>query len=373
MKYYLIAGEASGDLHASNLMKSIKRNDAEASFRGFGGERMQTEGLQLVKHYKELAFIGFWEVLKHLRTILRNIKLCKQDILDFQPDTVILVDYPGFNLRIASFLKEQGIKVIYYISPQVWAWHASRVKKIQKVVDRMLVILPFEKDFYAQYGMDVDFVGHPLLDAMEQFPFNKNMHKDYRLDERPLIALLPGSRTGEIQSMLPVFVSLSNQFPQYQFAVAGLSQHGESFYREITGDSTVKIVIDETYSLLNIAYAAIVTSGTATLETALLDVPQVVAYKGGWLNYLIGSYVVNVDYISLVNIVMDEPVLQELIQEELDEGNLKLAFEKLLKEGNRDRFKEKYAELRKKLGGTGASVRAAEIIQQEVQRNENNV
>lgn len=367
MKYYLIAGEASGDLHASNLMKAIKKNDANAEFRGFGGERMQGQGLELIKHYKELAFIGFWEVLKHLRTILKNIKLCKQDILDFQPEAVILVDYPGFNLRIASFLKEKGIKVIYYISPQVWAWHASRVKKIQKVVDKMLVILPFEKEFYAEWGMEVDFVGHPLLDALEQFPFNENIRQENDLDEKPVIALLPGSRTGEIQSMLPVFISIAQKYTQYQFVIAGLSQHGESFYRNIIGSVPLKIVIDETYSLLNIADAAIVTSGTATLETALLGVPQVVAYKGGWINYLIGRYVVNVDYISLVNIVMNEPVLKELIQQELNEENLSKAFEELMFDTSGTRFAEKYEILREKLGGKGASERAAEIIQQEVQ------
>lgn len=369
MKYYLIAGEASGDLHASNLMKAIKRNDPEAKFRGFGGERMEHESLTVIKHYKELAFIGFWEVAKHLRTILRNIKLCKQDILDFQPDTVILIDYPGFNLRIASFLKEQGIKVIYYISPQVWAWHASRVKKIKKIVDRMLVILPFEKQFYADWGMDVDFVGHPLLDALDNFQFNEHIRSDYQLNEKPIIALLPGSRTKEIQDMLPEFLFLANKYADYQFVVAGLSQHGRAFYQEIIQTAPVKIVIDETYSLLNKANAAIVTSGTATLETALLGVPQVVAYKGGWLNYLIGRYVVNVDYISLVNLVMDELLVDELIQGDLNSDKLEDSFQKLLNEPQRTRFKEKYKELRNRLGGVGASANAAKIIEGELQQN----
>lgn len=369
MKYYLIAGEASGDLHASNLMKNIRKNDSAAQFRGFGGERMQQEGLELVRHYKELAFIGFWEVAKHLRTILRNIKQCKQDILNFQPDAVILVDYPGFNLRIASFLKEQGIKVIYYISPQVWAWHASRVKKIKQIVDRMLVILPFEKAFYKDWAMEVDFVGHPLMDAMEQFPFNENIRKDYGLSEKPVVALLPGSRTGEIQTMLPIFLQLVPNYPNYQFVVAGLEQHGKSFYRELTGDLQVEIVIDETYSLLNEAQAAIVTSGTATLETALIGVPQVVAYKGGWLNYLIGRYVINVDYISLVNLVMQEEVVKELIQNDLNLNQLRLEFEKITDPSKKAFFKEKYTQLRKKLGGIGASQRAAEIIQEELQQN----
>ena len=369
MKYYLIAGEASGDLHASNLMKAIKQNDAEAQFRGFGGERMENEGLTLIKHYKELAFIGFWEVAIHLRTILRNIKLCKQDILDFQPDAVILIDYPGFNLRIASFLKEQGIKVIYYISPQVWAWHASRVKKIQKVVDRMLVILPFEKQFYRDWGMEVDFVGHPLLDALDNFQFNENIRPDYQLNEKPIIALLPGSRTKEIQDMLPEFLFLANKYSDYQFVVAGLSQHGKAFYQEIIQSAPVEIVIDETYSLLNEAHAAIVTSGTATLETASLGVPQVVAYKGGWLNYLIGRYVVNVDYISLVNLVMDEPLVEELIQSDLNAEKLETAFQKLLDDTQRNNFEEKYQTLRKKLGGIGASSNAAKIIEVELQQN----
>lgn len=369
MKYYLIAGEASGDLHASNLMKAIKANDAAASFQGFGGERMEAEGLVLVKHYKELAFIGFWEVLKHLRTILRNIKFCKQDILNFQPDVVILVDYPGFNLRIASFLKQQGIKVIYYISPQVWAWHASRVKKIEKVVDRMLVILPFEKDFYKEWGMEVDFVGHPLLDALDAFPFNENIRAENGLGEKPIIALLPGSRTQEIQSMLPEFLFLSKKYTQYQFVAAGLSLHGRAFYEKIIGSAPVKIVIDETYSLLHIADAAIVTSGTATLETGLLKVPQIVAYKGGFLNYLIGRYVINVAYISLVNLVMDAPVLKELIQGGLNAEELDKAFQNLLEEQTRKDFAEKYEILRERLGGSGASKHAAEIIAKELEQS----
>ncbi|HXH19620.1 MAG TPA: hypothetical protein VNJ07_11120, partial [Chitinophagales bacterium] len=232
MKFYVIAGEASGDLHASHLIRAIKTLDSTASFRGLGGDRMEQAGARIVKHYRELAFMGFWEVLLHLRTVLNNLSFCKHDILQFQPDAVILVDYPGFNLRIAKFLKQRGIRVFYYISPQVWAWHSSRVKQIKRCVDRMYVILPFEKEFYARWNFDAEFVGHPLLDALHDFRFNENFIDGNRLAQKRIIALLPGSRRQEIKRMLPVMVQMAHYFPGYQFVVAGLSHIGEPFYRQ---------------------------------------------------------------------------------------------------------------------------------------------
>ena len=302
MKYYIIAGEASGDLHGSNLMKELKIKDPQAEFRFWGGDLMQQQGGTLVKHYKDLAFMGFSEVIMNLRTILGNIKICKKDIQEYKPDAVILVDYPGFNLRIAEFVKALGIKVYYYISPQIWAWKTGRVHKIKKFVDKMFVILPFEKEFYAKYDFEVDFVGHPLLDAMKDLPeinFEK-FKSDHGLDDRKVIALLPGSRKQEIKKKLPIMLSVEKDFPKYQFVVAGAPSLDLDFYKEI-GDNQIKIVSNKTYDLLRISEAALVTSGTATLETALLNIPEVVCYKGSRISYEIGKRVVKyIKFISLV-------------------------------------------------------------------------
>ncbi len=364
MKYYIIAGEASGDLHGSNLMKELKKKDPQAEFRFWGGDLMQQQGGTLVKHYRDLAFMGFSEVIMNLRTILNNIKICKKDIQEYKPDAVILVDYPGFNLRIAEFVKSLGIKVYYYISPQIWAWKTGRVHKIKKFVDRMFVILPFEKEFYAKYDYEVDFVGHPLLDAMKDLP-EMNLEKfksEHGLDDRKVIAILPGSRKQEIKKKLPIMLSVEKDFPEYQFVVAGAPSLDLEFYQEIAGND-LKIVFGKTYDLLRISKAALVTSGTATLETALLNIPEVVCYKGSRISYEIGKRVVKyIKFISLVNLIMDREVVKELIQNELNTKNLKSELEKILTEPKRSQVLNDYKELREKLGGQGASERTAELI-----------
>lgn len=364
MKYYIIAGEASGDLHGSNLMKELKKKDAQAEFRFWGGDLMQEQGGKLVKHYRDLAFMGFAEVIMNLRTILGNIKFCKKDIQEFKPDAVILIDYPGFNLRVAEFVKNLGVKVYYYISPQIWAWKTGRVHTIKKFVDQMFVILPFEKDFYAKYDYEVDFVGHPLLDALKDLPefTTEKFKSENNLDDRKIIAILPGSRKQEIKVKLPIMLSVAKDFPDYQFVVAGAPSQEESFYREIAGKD-LKIVFGKTYDLLRSAEAALVTSGTATLETALLDTPEVVCYKGSRISYEIGKRVVKyIDYISLVNLIMNREVVKELIQSELNTKNLKSELTKILSEPKRSEILKDYKELREKLGGSGASQRTAELI-----------
>lgn len=364
MKYYIIAGEASGDLHGSNLMKELKRKDAQAEFRFWGGDLMQEQGGTQVKHYRDLAFMGFAEVIMNLRTILGNIKFCKKDIQGFKPDAVILIDYPGFNLRVAEFVKSLGIKVYYYISPQIWAWKTRRVHTIKKFVDKMFVILPFEKEFYAKYDYKVDFVGHPLLDAMKDLQ-DLDLEKfksENNLDERKIIAILPGSRKQEIRVKLPIMLSVAKDFPDYQFVVAGAPSQEESFYRDIAGNN-LKIVFGKTYDLLRSAEAALVTSGTATLETALLNTPEVVCYKGSRISYEIGKRVVKyIDYISLVNLIMNREVVKELIQSELNTKNLKSELSKILSEPKRSEILNDYKQLREKLGGSGASERTAELI-----------
>lgn len=364
MKYYIIAGEASGDLHGSNLMKELKNQDPNAEFRFWGGDLMQREGGELVKHYRDLAFMGFVEVLMNLKTILGNISFCKKDIQTWKPDAVILIDYPGFNLRIAEFVKKLGIKVYYYISPQIWAWKTGRVKIVKKFVDRMFVILPFEKEFYKKYDYEADFVGHPLLDELIQLKdLNIDAFKSiHQLDERKIIALLPGSRKQEIKVKLPIMLSIAKDFPDYQFVVAGAPSQEESFYRQIAGND-VKIVFGETYDLIRAAEAALVTSGTATLETALLNTPEVVCYKGSWISYEIGKRVVKyIDYIALVNLIMNREVVKELIQSELNPKNLKIELEKILSEPKRSQILKDYEELRIKLGGSGASKKTAGMI-----------
>lgn len=374
MKYYIIAGEASGDLHAANLMRELKQLDGNAKFRFWGGDKMQAQGGNLVKHYRDLAFMGFYEVLANLRTILNNIKYCKDDIDKFNPHALILVDYPGFNLRIAKYAHRQGYKVFYYISPQVWAWKKSRVYKIKKWVNRMFVILPFEKAFYAGYGIDVDFVGHPLLDAIEiekpQLADSAAFRQQHNLDDRPVIALLPGSRKQEIAKMLPVMINVQKSFAGYQFLVAGASSIPPDFYAQVASDENIKIIFDQTLSLLKNAKAALVTSGTATLETALMDVPQVVCYKGNWLSFQIARRIVDVKYISLVNLIMDKPVIPELIQQQMNIESVEQHLRMILEEDNYQRIKEDYRNLREKLGGLGASGNAAGLIMAELRKDQ---
>ena len=364
MKYYIIAGEASGDLHASNLMKAIKQKDHNAEFRFWGGDLMQKQGGTLVKHYRDLAFMGFLEVIQNLKTILNNIKLCKKDIKENRPDVLILVDYPGFNLRIAKFAKELGIKVIYYISPQLWAWKEGRVETIKKYVDEMMVILPFEKDFYRKHDVEAHFVGYPLLDAIEGLdPVDSQKFKsENKLNEKEIIALLPGSRKQEVTKMLELMLSVRSYFSDYQFVIAGAPSLEKDFYEQFV-DADVHFVSNKTYDLLRCSKAALVTSGTATLETALLNIPEVVCYRGSRISYEIGKRLIkNIKYISLVNLIMDKEVVTELIQNELNTENLVKELNKILNTEKRKQVLNDYEILRSKLGGSGASNNAAEII-----------
>lgn len=369
MKYYVIAGEASGDLHGSNLLKALKTEDEAAGFRVWGGDLMQAAGGDLRKHYRDLAFMGFAEVVNNLGTILRNIKFCKEDIIQYQPDALILIDYPGFNLRIAKWAKEQGLKVIYYISPQLWAWHTSRVHDIKKTVDKMLVILPFEKAFYQKYDYPVDFVGHPLLDVVENYHADPAFLQKNHLDNnKPIIALLPGSRRQEINRMLDVMLSVIPDFPDYQFVIAGAPSQPKSFYDTILKESkfarNVQLVQNQTYDLLSHAKAALVTSGTATLETALFKVPEVVCYKGGAISYAIAKRLVakRIKFIALVNLIVDHLLVKELIQNDLNTNNLRQALRDILDPSKLAEIQQGYEELREKLGNAGASARAAKVI-----------
>lgn len=355
MKYYLIAGEASGDLHASNLMKELKKLDINAEFRCWGGDKMQAAGGTIIKHYRELAFMGFTEVLMNIRTIFANIDFCKKDIVEWKPDTVIFVDYPGFNLRIAPFVKSIGIKSIWYISPQVWAWKSSRVNKLKACVDKMLVILPFEKEFYKKWNYEVEYVGHPLLDSLTPISIIK--------EEEKIIALLPGSRKQEISAMLPEMLNVVEKFPSYKFVIAGAPSVDENFYKQFITGKNVSILFGETYSLLEKASAALVTSGTATLETALYGVPEVVCYKGSGISFQIAKWLIKVKYISLVNLIMDKEAVKELIQEEMNAANIEKELKSLLENKQRiEEMKRDFVLLKEKLGNSGASSRAAKSI-----------
>jgi lipid-A-disaccharide synthase len=365
MKYYIIAGEASGDLHGSNLMKALYQEDRAADIRFWGGDLMQATGGTLVKHYRELAFMGFIEVVFNLKTILGNIKICKKDILTFQPDVIIFIDYPGFNMRIAKWAREIGLKTHYYISPQIWAWKENRIKEIKRDVDKMYVILPFEKDFYeVKHNYPVTFVGHPLIDAIHNQPAinQDDFRTANKLSDKPIIALLPGSRKQEITKMLSIMLSIVNDFPDYQFIIAGAPSQDFSFYEPFITNTNIKFISNKTYDLLKIATAALVTSGTATLETALFKVPEVVCYKGSWASYQIAKRIITLKYISLVNLIMDEEVVTELIQADFNTKNIKKELTKLLEPNYRKQLLEKYDLLEKKLGGTGASEKTAQLI-----------
>jgi len=365
VKYYIIAGEASGDLHGSNLMKSIRNEDPKADFRFWGGDLMQAVGGSMVKHYRDLAFMGFVEVVMNLFTILKNLKLCKNDILAFQPDVIIFIDYPGFNLRIAEWAKEQGFKTHYYISPQIWAWKEGRIKTIKSSIDMMYVILPFEKSFYEdKHEFPVQFVGHPLIDAIADH--EQIMPEDFKrrhdLDDRPIIAVLPGSRKQEIRKMLKIMLSIVDEFPQFQFIIAGAPSQDALFYEPFIKKDGVHLIMNETYDLLSLSYAAVVTSGTATLETALFKVPQVVCYKGSYISYQIAKRVIHLEYISLVNLIMDKAVVTELIQHEFNTKHLKENLTKILDDYNRAILFLDYYDLEKKLGGRGANDKTAKLI-----------
>jgi lipid-A-disaccharide synthase len=369
MKYYIIAGEASGDLHGSNLMKALYQEDATADIRFWGGDLMQKAGGTLVKHYRELAFMGFAEVILNLKTILNNIKICKTDIEKFNPDVIIFIDYPGFNMRIAKWAKEKGIKTHYYISPQIWAWKESRIKDIKRDFDKLYVILPFEKDFYEKkHNFPVEFVGHPLIDAIHNRTTTDavSFRKDNQLDDKPIIAILPGSRKQEISKMLTLMLSVVEDFPDYQFVIAGAPSQEYSFYEQFLKGKNIKFIANKTYDLLSNAHAALVTSGTATLETALFKVPEVVCYKGSWVSYQIAKRIITLKYISLVNLIMDEEVVTELIQEDCNPKRIKAELSKILEEKHRNTLLKKYDELEQKLGGIGASAKTAKLIVNDI-------
>ena len=368
MKYYIIAGEASGDLHGSNLMKALLIEDTKADFRFWGGDLMQQVGGTLVKHYKERAFMGFAEVLKNLSKIYKDIALCKTDIKNYNPDVIVFIDNSGFNLRIAKWAKENNYKTNYYISPQVWASRAGRVKAIKRDIDAMYVILPFVADFYKKYDYKVTFVGHPLIDAIadrtqvDEFEFRKK----HGLSEKPIIALLPGSRKQEIKNMLSVMLSLVNGYPDYQFVIAGAPSQDYEFYAQFIRSSNVKFIDNKTYDLLSISTAALVTSGTATLETALFKVPQVVCYKGSAISYQIAKRIITLKFISLVNLIMDKEVVKELIQNDFNSKNLKKELDIILDPYERTKFFMNYYDLEKKLGGKGASAKTAHLIYESI-------
>ena len=370
MKYYIIAGEASGDLHGSNLIKAIIKEDDSASFRFWGGDLMTAVDNNIVKHYRDLAFMGFVEVIMNLRTITKNLAFCKTDIESYNPDVIIFIDYPGFNLRIAKWAKQKGFKTHYYISPQIWAWKENRIHAIKRDVDNMYVILPFEKDFYEKkHNYPVEFVGHPLIDAIanreqvDEFSFRAT----YGLSDKPIIAILPGSRKQEIKKMLTVMLSIVEYYPNYQFVIAGAPSQEYDFYKQFIKTTNVHFISNKTYDLLSVSTAALVTSGTATLETALFKVPQVVCYKGSWISYQIGKRVVNLDYISLVNLIMDKEVVTELIQDTFTKKNLKKGLDALLDVENRNALFMDYYDLEKKLGGKGASKKTAQLIYKAIQ------
>ncbi|MCH8902413.1 MAG: lipid-A-disaccharide synthase [Bacteroidetes bacterium] len=372
MKYYIIAGEASGDMHGANLIKELKSLDSDATFRCWGGDLMKAEGKDLIKHYRDLAFMGFWEVIKNINTIYGNMKFCFRDIISFDPDTVILIDYPGFNLRIAKKAKQAGYKVVYYISPQVWAWRAGRVKQIKKYVDKMIVILPFEKEFYSKWNYEVDYVGHPLLDVINNDDIAMANQENSKTAGNLIIAVLPGSRKQEMGIILPIMLSVKKHFESYQFIVGGAPSVDPQFYKDIivryesnNSGEGIGFVQDQTYDLLKKADIALVTSGTATLETALFGVPQIVCYKGSFISYIIGRSLVDVKYISLVNLILDTRLVPELIQSDLNEENIKYQLDLLITgESDKDDMISGYNRLTQLLGGRGASRKAATAINQ---------
>jgi lipid-A-disaccharide synthase len=365
MKYYIIAGEASGDLHASKLMKGIEARDTQAEFRCWGGDNMQKAGGTVVKHYRDLAFMGFQEVLLNIRTISHNIKFCKDDITTWNPDAVILVDYPGFNMRIAKFAKASGFKVIYYISPQVWAWKKHRVHALHRDTDLAFVVMPFEKEFHAKYGYNVEFTGHPTPDSMDlNFKIDETgFRKKNQLGAKPIIALVPGSRKQELQHILPVMLQIVERFTDYQFVITGVSTMSEKFYTRLIKDYPVKVVYDQTYDLLSVSRAAAVKSGTVTLETAMLGIPQVVCYSTSPLTAFVARLLVHVKFASLVNLILDRKAVTELIQEEFTADALFNELAPLLADGEaRNRMLDDYKELLIRVGPPGASDRAAAII-----------
>ncbi len=363
MKYYLIAGEASGDLHGANLMKALKERDPHAGFRFFGGDLMQAQGGTLVKHYADMAYMGFIEVVANLPAIMKNFSFCKKDVISWQPDVLILIDFPGFNLRIAEFANQQGLLVCYYISPKVWAWNQKRVLKIKRSVDHLFCILPFEMDFYKTWGMDVDYVGNPLLDAVAAFTPDADFRSKNNLADKKIIALLPGSRSQEISKLLPDMLGVVDKFPDHQFVIAGSPSFNMEYYKQYSGEKTIPVLFNSTYDILKNADAAIVTSGTATLETALFHVPEVVVYKGSPVSIFIARLVIKIRFISLVNLIMDKLVIKELIQEDCTPQTIGDELHKLVNDKDyRAAMLKNYDELDIKMGEPGASAHTAELI-----------
>ena len=357
MKFFVIAGEASGDMHGANLLKEISALNPKAEFEGFGGERLKNSGMKVLRSMDKLNFMGFVEVVKNYPTIRENFKVCKQAMIENKPDAIILIDYPGFNLRIAKWAKKRGIRVFYYISPQVWAWKESRVKQMKKNIDRLMVILPFEKEFFAKHGMAVDFVGHPLIDEIEL------RNRTFEVKQENIIALLPGSREQEIKHILPKMLSIQEQFPEYHFIIGKAPGRTKAFYQTRFNLGNVLVSEEGTYKLLSRSKAALVGSGTATLETALLKVPQVVCYKANSVSVKIAKALIKVPYISLVNLILDRPAVKELIQAELNSNSIVAELKTLLENDKAiDKMQRAYEELWNKLGGTGASESAAKLI-----------
>ena len=340
----------------------MKEENHSTEFRCWGGDQMEAAGATIVRHIRALAFMGFWEVARNIRTILGNIKYCQQDILSYQPDAIILIDYPGFNLKIADWAKKQGIKVYYYISPQIWAWKENRIHQIKRSVDQMFVILPFEKSFYKKHDFEVTYVGHPLLDVTTSFVPDPKFMTNNHLSDKPIIALLPGSRKQEIERMLPTMLAIQKDFSDYQFVVAGAPALPLSYYHNIIGDTTIPIIQNNTYSLLSRAKAALVASGTATLETALFKVPQIVCFKGSWITYKMAKRFIKISYISLVNLILDKPLVRELIQHECTPAQIKSSLAVLLRKEHAEAMQKEYDQLIQLLGNKGAAKRVAREI-----------
>jgi lipid-A-disaccharide synthase len=364
MKYFIIAGEQSGDLHASNLIRELFNTDKDAEVRCWGGDQMESAGAVLLVHYRKLAFMGFVAVIKNLGAISRNLNLCKSQITDYKPDVVIFIDYPGFNLRIAEFAKKAGYRTFYYISPKLWAWNEGRVKKIKSFIDRMFIIFPFEVDFYKKHGITVEYYGNPLIDETEKrilkFPPKEKMFSYLGIEEKPIIALLAGSRKHEIELILPVMIKVTDHFPDYQFVLAGVKNIPDALYYKIIGNAPVKLIKEKTYEVLFASEAALVTSGTATLEAALHGAPQVVCYKGDFFSMLIAWMVIKVKYISLVNLILDFEAVKELVQYDLTVKALLSELKAILPGGAKHgKLLSDYDLLKSKLGTSGASARVA--------------
>lgn len=366
MKYYIIAGEASGDLHGSNLIKGLKKSDPEAHFRVWGGDLMQQAGGELVRHYKETAVMGFVEVLMHASKIKKNFDLCKKDLVEYNPDVLILIDYPGFNFRMAKYAKDRGIKVFYYISPKVWAWKEGRIKNLKRDVDKLFIIFPFEVEYFKKHGIEAEYNGNPLLDSTDAHPCNLESREEFilrnNLDNRPIIGLLAGSRKTEISYLLPRIKNLIHHFPDHQFILAAAPSIEPSYYQEILKDSNLKVLFGETYSVLKHSAAAVISSGTASLEAALLNTPQVVCYGGNEISYRIAKRFVKVKYISLVNLILDAPAVKELIQHDCTQENIITELKDLLTDKRRKQVAKYYKKLRELLGGEGASEKTAKAM-----------